>query len=392
MKKRMFRYLVIALALGAVVTAVIVFLNMRPVSVTLVRAEQNVTVRVFGLGTVEARVVSKIGFEVGAAIVELKADHGDRVTKGDVLARLYSVEQEAKLAKAKAGVLNAEVNLKRADANVSKARAVLAQKKAANRRKQELVGRRVISDQVAEEALRDEAVAKADLTVALSEVEVARAQIADARAQLEIERTLLARHVLTAPFDAVVVARHHELGTVVKAGDAIFTLVAPETVWALAYIDESRAGPIAVGQPAVVRLRSRPQEPIRGKVVRIGIESDRVNEERRVYVKCEQCPPSFHLGEQAEVLITVAKLKTALLVPQTAVQGFDGAKGKVWTVEDGSLERRTLSLRYRTEDARLEVAGGLPQKARIVANIDKRFRVGRAVRIRKASRTTEAGK
>ncbi|MHA1537299.1 MAG: efflux RND transporter periplasmic adaptor subunit [Alphaproteobacteria bacterium] len=392
MKKRMFRYLFIALALAGVVAVVIVFLNMRPVNVTLVRAEQNVTIRVFGLGTIEARVVSKIGFEVGAAIVELKADHGDRVRKGEVLARLYSVEQEAKLVKAKAGVLNAEVNLKRTQANVAKAQAVLAQKQAANRRKQELVGRRVISDQLAEEAVRDEAVAKADLAVALSETEVARAQIADARAQLEIERTLLARHVLTAPFDAVVVTRHQELGTVVKAGDAIFTLVAPETVWVLAYIDESRAGPIAVGQAAIVRLRSRPQAPIRGKVARIGIESDRVNEERRVYVKCEQCPPSFHLGEQAEVLVTVAKLKTALLVPEIAVQGFDGAKGKVWTVEGGSLKRRTLSFRYRTEDARLEVVGGLPQKARIVANIEKRFRVGRAVRIRDAVRTTGAGR
>ena len=42
------------------------------------------------------------------------------------------------------------------------------------------------------------------------------------------------------------------------------------------------------------------------KVVRIDIESDRVNEERRVYVRCGGCPLAFHLGEQAEVLITVA--------------------------------------------------------------------------------------
>jgi len=386
MKRRLLRYLFVALAIGAVAAAVVVFIDMRPVTVTVVRPEQNITVRVFGLGTVEARVLSKIGFEVGAAIIELKADHGDPVKKGDVLARLHSLEQKAKVTKAKAGVLNAEVSVKRAEANVVKAQAVLAQKQAANRRKQELVGRKVISDQAAEEALRDEAVAKADLTVALSEVEVAKARLADARAQLEIERTLLAHHVLTAPFDGVVVARHHELGTVVKAGEAIFTLVAPDSVWALAYIDESRAGPITVGQPAVVRLRSRPQALYRGKVVRIGIESDRVNEERRVYVQCEQCPPSFHLGEQAEVLVTVAKLKRALLVPEAAVQGFDGTKGKVWTVEEGSLKRRMLTFRYRTEDARLEVVGGLPEKAQVVAKSGQGFREGRAVRI------VEAGK
>ena len=33
-----------------------------------------------------------------------------------------------------------------------------------------------------------------------------------------------------------------------------------------------------------------PNQVFQARVVRIGIESDRVSEERRVYVKCEQCP------------------------------------------------------------------------------------------------------
>ncbi|MEQ1612688.1 MAG: hypothetical protein ABL904_08025, partial [Hyphomicrobiaceae bacterium] len=51
------------------------------------------------------RVLSKIGFEVGATPVELKAGHGDRVKKGNVAARLAVGEQEAKVAKAKAALL-----------------------------------------------------------------------------------------------------------------------------------------------------------------------------------------------------------------------------------------------------------------------------------------------
>jgi HlyD family secretion protein len=168
---------------------------------------------------------------------------------------------------------------------------------------------------------------------------------------------------------------------VIKAGDPIFTLVAPETVWGLAYIDESRVGPVAEGQTAVVRLRSLPQQTFEAKVVRIGIESDRVNEERRVYVKCELCPPRFFLGEQAEVLITVAHLDQALLVPEAAVQGFDGTKGTVWTVENDRLRQRTLTFRYRTEDARLEVVDGLPDEAQIVAAIGPGFREGRWARV-----------
>ncbi len=50
-------------------------------------------VQVFGLGTVEARVTSKIGFKVAGVLVDLRADVGDRVAKGAVLARLDDREQ-----------------------------------------------------------------------------------------------------------------------------------------------------------------------------------------------------------------------------------------------------------------------------------------------------------
>lgn len=184
------------------------FVNNRPLSVRVAKVEENVTLRVFGLGSVEARIVSKVGFELGAALVELKADHGDRVKKGAPLAALHADEQEAKVAKALAQVLSTEANLKKAETNVVKARAVLAQKREVNRRRQELVERRTVSVQTAEEAQKDFDVAEADLAVAASEIEVARANVADAKAQAAYEKSLLEHHVLSAPFDALVVDRH----------------------------------------------------------------------------------------------------------------------------------------------------------------------------------------
>ena len=75
-----------------------------------------------------------------------------------------------------------------------------------------------------------------------------RAEKEDAAAALQLEETLLAHHRLAAPFDAVIVARHAEPGTVVKSGDPIFTLIDPTTVWIQTYIDEERAGQLALGQ------------------------------------------------------------------------------------------------------------------------------------------------
>ncbi|HET9904284.1 MAG TPA: HlyD family efflux transporter periplasmic adaptor subunit [Xanthobacteraceae bacterium] len=368
-----------ALAVAAAAAAILLY-GARPLAVHVARVEENVPVRVFGLGTVEARIVSKIGFEVGATLVELKADHGDRVAKGQVLARLNTGEQEAKVAKARAALLIAEVNIKKAAANREKAQAVFAQRQESNRRKQMLVGRDVVSQQAAEEAVRDEAVARADVAVAESEAESAKAQLVDARAQLQFEETMLRHRTLLAPYDALVIERHKEAGSVIKAGDPIFTLMAVGTYWGLAYVDEARAGFIEEGQRVDARLRSRPQEAFTGHVVRIGLESDRVTEERRVFIKGDNPPARVFLGEQAEFWITVAQLDRAQLVPEAAVHGYDGREGRVWTVENGRLARRLVKFRHRTEDARLEIVAGLPEGARVATRIEAGFREGRAAR------------
>jgi HlyD family secretion protein len=380
-KNKRGRVLSLTLLPLALVGLAYAIISWRPVTVAVAPIVEDVPIRVFGLGTVEARVLSKIGFEVGAAITELNADHGDVVRQGQVLAKLNTTQQEAKVARAKAAVLSAEVAVKKANTNVIKARAILAQRLEVNKRKQQLVTRQVTSAQAGEEAQRDEDVAKAELLVAENDVDVAQAQLSDAKAQQDFEKATLGLHTLLAPFDAVVIDRQKELGTVIKAGDPIFTLVATGSIWALAYIDESRAGAIREGQQAEVRLRSLPNQAFPARVVRVGIESDRVSEERRVYVKCEQCPVRFHLGEQAEVLITVAMLPKARLVPEAAVSGYDAAKGTVWSVEKGYLKRRVVSFGYHTEDARLEVRDGLPDGAEVVTEISTSLREGRSARV-----------
>lgn len=370
------------LLLGVVVVALALFLfNQRSITVQVAYQQRNVPITVFGLGTVEARVLSQIGFEVGATLVELNADHGERVNKGSVLARLHNAEQLARVAKAEAGVVNAQAAMKTTQAVIKKARAVLAQRQQTNRRQQRLLAQHTVSEEVAEDAQLQQDVAVAELAVATSEIEIAKAKGADARAQLDYERVLLDHHILRAPYDALVVERHHELGTVLNAGESLFTLVDTATVWALAYVDESRAGDIRVGQPAEVHLRSLPQTVFPGHVARIAIESDRVNEERRVYVACDQCPETFHLGEQTEVFITTANIEEAILIPETAVITFDTSGGTIWVVNDHRLQRLAVQFGAKTLDGRRVITGGLPDDTLAVTEVHSGLREGHRVKV-----------
>jgi HlyD family secretion protein len=268
-----------------------------------------------------------------------------------------------------------------AEAAARKSAALVAQRAQINQRRQALLARQAVSVEAAEEAQLNEAVARADVLVTQSEIETAKAKLDDAKAQYEFESVILSQHELRAPFDGVIVTRAKELGTVVNSIDALFTLVAPETVWMLAYVDEARAGDIQVGQPVAIKLRSLPQHAFRGRVTRIGIESDRVNEERRIYMNCENCPESFYLGEQAEVFITTAVLPRALMVPEAAIDKFDGSSGTIWTIEDGRLLRRRATFGKRSLDGRIELTGGLGEGVAVPAAVSTDFREERSVRV-----------
>lgn len=294
---------------------------------------------------------------------------------------MHPAEQKARVARAQAAVAANAAGQAKADAAVARAQAVLAQRIAANDRQKELARQDVASIQRAEEAQRDEDVARAELALAEADLAVIRAQGADAEAALQLELTLLAHHRLVAPYDAVVVARHVEPGTVVKSGDPIFTLIDPATVWIQAFIDEERAGQLALGQEGLIRLRSQPSAEFHGTVARIGLESDRVNEERRVWLTCTDCPAAMFLGEQAEVRILTGTRDSALMVPEVAITGFDGFRGTVWIVQDGRLQRTTLTFGARDDKGRVEVTGGLPDGAAIVAMPPKGADDGRLARI-----------
>ena len=297
--------LALVVALGA--AAWTMFL--RPIKVQVAHVERDVPVQVFGLGTVEARVTSKVGFKVSGVLVDLRADVGDRVAKGAVLARLDDREQSARVARAKAAIEQTEANLQRATASVEKAQANYANAKSINERRQKLLQSNTTSVEAAETAKAAQDAALADVNLANSDVAVAQATIGDAKAQQQQEAATLDFHTLTAPYDAMVTARLKELGSALGAGEPVFTLIDPKSVWVLAYIDESKAGEIQVGEPAEIVLRSLPRPAVSGAGCphrarkrsrqRRASGRDRVRSAYRT---------DFNLGEQAEVYITTVRL------------------------------------------------------------------------------------
>ena len=353
----------------------------REIVVRVAAPEQNVEVRVFGIGTIEAQVVSKVGFQIAGKVVGIEVDQGDFVKAGALLAKLDDDAQRAKVQKSEAAQRQAAANLAKTQAQRERAEITYQQKKSVNARRQTLAGRGSVSQEAAEDAKAAEEIALGDAKVVEADTRVAAVLQDDATSQRKIDTVVLAQHELRAPFDARVISRTKELGGVVSAGEAVFTLIAPNSIWVRAYVDEALAGGLEVGQPALVRLRSEPNSRFETEIVRIDQENDRLTEERRVYVRCRVCNPQHqlrYLGEQAEIEIVKKTIPSGLFVPLKFIEGYDGRSGTVWILQDGRLAKRRVQIGERLLDGRVQITSDLPGP--VVIDDQAALREGRAAR------------
>lgn len=376
--------LLAALILAAGAGAFLWWRNVAPLVLETVRIDKNIEPRLFGIGTIEAQISARLGFQLAGRIVTLAADQGQILEKGVEIARLDSSVQEARVQKAQVARQQSETAIAKAKALLARAQVNLRQREAAAERRRTLVERGAVSREAADDAIAQAEIAKADVAVAQAEVSVATAAQRDAAANFAIEKALLEQHRMVTPFKARIIARLKEAGSAVNPAEAVFSIIAPETIWMRAHIDETMAGAIRLGQTAFVRLRSQPNVEVEAEVMRIDEENDRVTEERRVYVRCKACKPGHlvhHLGEQAEVEIVTGKIPEGLFAPLYAISRFDGRSGEVWLIENGRLTRRKLALGERLLDGRVRIAANLPKDSLVVAErYTSRFQEGRAAR------------
>ncbi len=354
---------------------------MREIPVRTVAPQQNVEVRVFGIGTIEAQIVSRVGFQIAGKLIAVEADQGDVVKAGALLAKLDDAAQRAKLRKSEATQQQAAANLAKTQAQRARAEVTYQQKKSVNLRRQTLVGRGSVSEEAAEDAQAAEEIALGDARIIEADTRVAAVLQDDAASQRQIDAVVLAQHELRAPFDARVIARGKELGGIANAGEAVFTLIAPDSIWVRAHVDEALAGGLSIGQRAFVRLRSEPNRTFETEVVRIDQENDRLTEERRVYVRCRVCNAEHqirYLGEQAEVEIVKKIIPAGVFVPLKFVEGFDGRSGTIWTLLNGRLARQQVTLGERLLDGLIQITSGI--EGQVVADDRTDLREGRAAR------------
>jgi HlyD family secretion protein len=346
---------------------------------------RDLTARVYGNGTVEAKVVVSVSSKVTGKIQALFADQGDRVKTGQLLARLEDEDFRQQVIQAQAGIKKASSTLDVEEANYLKSLANQELAKSNARRITELGAKNLASKQDVDIQTTALEVARKETQRAMASLQALREDNQAFRAVAAFARSRQKDMLIVAPQDGVVLSRDLEQGATVSPGMPIFRLVDPSVIWVKANVDESKSRGVAVGQEADIFIRSAPGVHFQGRVARIALESDRVTEETEVDVLFDPPLKDFRLGEQAEVYIVTAIKKNTPSLPADCITS-KGKKRAVWTVINGELHKKEIVSGIEDKNSFVEVLSGVDPATQVaIAPAEKimAFKEGMRVKVQK---------
>ncbi len=362
--KKIVKYLII---LAVVVVAGLIFYNRVYIPKTTYKTISpkvgDLSVEVSGIGNVSAKDIYSINAQMGGKILSILSDEGEWVKKGDLLVTMDSVDLPLLLQEAKISIKKANSELK---ASQKELQSLKAQKNLAYITYKRYA--KLKKDSFASQAEYDKA--KAELETITAQIEAAKAHINSAttevsRAKKGVEalEVKLSRYKLYAPVDGYVISKSAQSAQSVVPSQTILKIVDPKTIWIKAYIDEKISGDVRVGQKALIQLRSQRDKKFSAIVKRIVAQSDIITGEREVNVAFDDLPIPFYINEQAEVSITVKKLKDVLKVPSNVIVYKDG-KASVWVALDKKAKLQNVEIIARSKD---EIAiSGLDKNRKII--------------------------
>ena len=218
-----------------------------------------------GNGRLEATEV-QIASKTPGRLAEVLVDEGDKVTKGQLLARMDTRTLEAQRNQAEAEVLRARENLNAAQANVQlrQSELLLAQQELG--RSHSLFKHGFVSAQAIDQLQSRMGTGNAAVTAARAQVSAVSAAIGAAQAQVAQLTSEIDDSSLRAPIDGVIQLRMAEPGEVLGAGGRVLLLIDPNDQYMNLYLSASVAGRLAVGDEARVLLDALPEKPLPAKI------------------------------------------------------------------------------------------------------------------------------
>lgn len=248
-------------------------------------------------GNVDVHQV-ELAFRVSGKLSELKAQEGDHVNAGEVLAQLDrepfnndvaaatadAAAARAQFAKLTHGyrveeVAQAQASVRQRESDIQNANQTLARiKQLAN---QQLATAQQVDDASARARTTEALLASAKEQLRMlargsrqEDIAAQEAVLAAANARLAKAQLALSDSTLTAPTTGIIAVRAREIGAIVQAGQTVYTVALVDPVWIRAYVPEPRLGRMQPGMKVTLTTDSSPGKQYEGTVGFISPEAE----------------------------------------------------------------------------------------------------------------------
>ena len=302
-------------------------------------------------GTVAAKEDVAVGTALGGLkILEVNADVGQRVEKGQVLARLDSVNVQAALRQS-------EMSLAKARSNLNARQAEWREAQATFNRYRPLANEGAITPQeLDQQRLR--------LESAQANVQAARAEIAQLQSQLTDSRHQRAKAEITAPVSGIISQRAAEAGAL-TGSDALFHIIQDGEMELAANATADELSVLKTGMPAKVRVRGQ-HEPLSGSIRLISPQMDSGTRLGTVRIALEK-QPALQNGAYGEAEVQLPTQESAAALPVQAVSFTDGQAFVMLVGADNRVKRQAVNIGRQNAEW-VEIVSGVNAGARVVKN------------------------
>jgi RND family efflux transporter MFP subunit len=373
------------------------------------------------VGTVVPLRTSVVGAPIGGRVEAFVVNEGDRVTKGQMLAKLRTktIELELAVAKAEHEARRQELaeleagarpeELEMARAKLASVQAMAQYHRAREARLKSLIGNRGATQEEVQEAAaaanQHESVlkeAKAALQMVTEGPRKEKIAHARAKAQAALDEAnriadQLAKHTIIAPFDGYVVAEHTEVGQWVTQGALVAEIIELDHVDVEFHVLEDFIGVVRKGMPVRLEIGALPQDALVGAVTLV---VPKANLRARTFPVKVRLPntitdagPKLKAGMIARVTLQVGVKETALLVPKDALV-LGGPSPAVYVAEgDGGGDKAKARLvpvvLGVADNGLIQVKGDLKPGMQVVVVGNERLRPGQDVEIARVASSQE---
>jgi HlyD family secretion protein len=319
-------------------------------------------------GEIKPRTYTNLGANAQGRIVQLLVAEGDRVRKGQIVARIESVQaeadveaQRANVAAIEADAASSEVGLKVQDDNIRAQEAAIERTKAqvelarvnyerdARMWEAQLIARQQFDRTKAEYETQKASLREAELRLeqmksqrAQTQASIAASQrrVAQARAQLNRVTDILAKYDVVAPLDGIVTNLPVRIGETVvpgvqnSAASAVMTIADMSLITAEVKVDETDIVNLRLGQPTEINIDAIPNRVFSGRVIEIGntavlrssgqvasnsATSSNEAKDFKVVIALDDPPAEIRPGLSCTVKITTDTRENAIAIPIQAL-------------------------------------------------------------------------